>query len=428
MRPAAISRLLHEAEHVPEGEKFKKERKWLDDTSVTSLQQIADFEAYRSGLRDQLTLTKRPVETLKVFCRACVVAVMAATRYICTHSVNLYVVIPSFLLWLVLERFPGPHRYYVDAVEFAVVYVVWWVGLGILSSIGVGSGLQSGVLFLYPHIIKTCFVAQSCNSLNFESLTDIWFQSPPQLFKCRAPSEPTPHVTVFNCWYHKVILVCFLYSAGTAIGEIPPYWMTKSARLAAIEANNASLNSNMNGGHIFGNGSGNESNSSSFDNGGASGNGNGSNSSGATIGNTDLPPDELLETHDADHRGYIDWMKVWMVHFLQKHGFYGVLLLASFPNILFDVCGICCGYFLMPFHTFFAATFIGKAVVRNSYQSVLYVVLCSEKHLREFIRLLQWLTPVRWKLHSTIKVVLEDMRNSFQNLSQQGAAAAQANR
>lgn len=57
-------------------------------------------------------------------------------------------------------------------------------------------------------------------------------------------------------------------------------------------------------------------------------------------------------------------------------GFYGVLFMASYPNIAFDLCGICCGHFLMPFWTFFLATFIGKAVIRNSYQSILYVVLC----------------------------------------------------
>lgn len=50
--------------------------------------------------------------------------------------------------------------------------------------------------------------------------------------------------------------------------------------------------------------------------------------------------------------------------------------MASYPNIAFDLCGICCGHFNMPFWTFFLATFIGKAIIRNSYQSILYVVLC----------------------------------------------------
>ena len=55
---------------------------------------------------------------------------------------------------IILEYIPGPHSAVVNRIEFAVEYVVWWVGLGVLSSIGLGSGLQSGVLFLFPHIIK----------------------------------------------------------------------------------------------------------------------------------------------------------------------------------------------------------------------------------------------------------------------------------
>ena len=33
-------------------------------------------------------------------------------------------------------------------------YIVWWVGLGVLSSIGLGTGMQSGILFLFPHMLK----------------------------------------------------------------------------------------------------------------------------------------------------------------------------------------------------------------------------------------------------------------------------------
>ena len=44
----------------------------------------------------------------------------------------------------------------VDEAETWLRYVVWWVGLGILSSIGLGTGMHSGLLFLFPHILKVC--------------------------------------------------------------------------------------------------------------------------------------------------------------------------------------------------------------------------------------------------------------------------------
>ena len=35
-----------------------------------------------------------------------------------------------------------------------VGYAVWWIGLGVLSSIGLGTGMHSGLLFLFPHMLK----------------------------------------------------------------------------------------------------------------------------------------------------------------------------------------------------------------------------------------------------------------------------------
>ena len=33
-------------------------------------------------------------------------------------------------------------------------WAMWWLGLGILSSIGLGTGMHSGLLFLFPHMLK----------------------------------------------------------------------------------------------------------------------------------------------------------------------------------------------------------------------------------------------------------------------------------
>ncbi len=57
-------------------------------------------------------------------------------------------------------------------------------------------------------------------------------------------------------------------------------------------------------------------------------------------------------------------MQGWMLGVIRRHGFLGILLLASWPNAAFDLCGICCGHFQMPFWQFFGATFLGKALVK----------------------------------------------------------------
>lgn len=244
------------------------------------------------------------------------------------HPTFLYIFLPIFSIYGVIESFPqNPLAAFIDKLEFYVEFFMWWVGLGVLSSIGLGSGLQSGVLFLFPHIIKVCLAAQTCETLDFDSMSNMWFRSPPNLFRCPDTSVDATPVTFFGLWM-KVILVCFLQSAGTAIGEIPPYWFTRAARMAGIEA--------------------------------------------GTSDASDIP-EELDSSSDT---GIFNRTKAWMIRLLRNHGFYGVLLMASFPNILFDVCGICCGHYLMPFWTFFGATFLGKAIIRNSYQSIIYVTLC----------------------------------------------------
>lgn len=40
------------------------------------------------------------------------------------------------------------------------------------------------------------------------------------------------------------------------------------------------------------------------------------------------------------------------------------------PNPLFDLAGITCGHFLVPFWTFFGATLIGKAIIKMHIQVI----------------------------------------------------------
>ena len=43
-------------------------------------------------------------------------------------------------------------------------------------------------------------------------------------------------------------------------------------------------------------------------------------------------------------------------------------VILQIPNPLFDLAGITCGHFLVPFWTFFGATILGKAVVKMHIQ------------------------------------------------------------
>jgi vacuole membrane protein 1 len=207
----------------------------LKDNGVVTPQQISDFDHMRKDQRETLTLYQKPFTTLSKFFSGGIALVSFSCRYLLSHSLFLYGFVPAVVVWIFLDYNPGPYTETLNQIEFGIEFTVWWVGLGILSSIGLGSGLQSGVLFLFPHIIKVCLAAQTCKTLDFESASDMWFRTSPNLFRCPPLTPESTPVTLWGTWL-KILLVCFLQSAGTAIGEIPPYWMTKAARLAAIEA------------------------------------------------------------------------------------------------------------------------------------------------------------------------------------------------
>ena len=48
-----------------------------------------------------------------------------------------------------------------------IIWCGYWVGLGVLSSVGLGTGLHTFVLYLGPHIASVTLAAFECKSLDF---------------------------------------------------------------------------------------------------------------------------------------------------------------------------------------------------------------------------------------------------------------------
>jgi hypothetical protein len=79
---------------------------------------------------------------------------------------------------------------------------------------------------------------------------------------------------------------------------------------------------------------------------------------------------------------------------LQKYGFITVLLCASIPNPLFDLAGITCGHFKIPFSTFFTATFIGKAIIKVHLQILFVIILFRKETVELLLRKIQSWFPL----------------------------------
>lgn len=127
-------------------------------------------------------------------------------------------------------------------------------------------------------------------------------------------------------------------------------------------------------------------------------------------------------------------MKDWMINFLQKHGFWGVLLMAAYPNMAFDLCGICCGHFLMPFWQFLAATFIGKALIKSNMQACFFIMLFTPEHLERFVSFVESvipdaLDPCVWiqgkECHILLKDMLKKVGSDFQKKIDGNVGAAE---
>ena len=62
---------------------------------------------------------------------------------------------------------------------------------------------------------------------------------------------------------------------------------------------------------------------------------------------------------------------------------------ASIPNPLFDLAGITCGHFLVPFWTFFGATLIGKAIIKMHLQMLFIIIIFSKDYLSTILQILE---------------------------------------
>ncbi|DBA04851.1 TPA: hypothetical protein N0F65_004488 [Lagenidium giganteum] len=306
--------------------------------------------------RKKLTLFRRPLSVLYHFSIVFVRFLRWLALYVAHHNLTRFVLLPLLLVWFGASMVEGTHHKYLDEVNTNVEFVVWWIGLGVLSSVGLGTGMHSGILFLFPHIFLVVQGAQACKSLDFDTRHHMWFRS----FEANCATIPEESKVTFFAIFCKVFWPCMLWGAGTAAGEIPPYALSRAARLA---------------------------------------------------GQRNEEFEEITESKSDFN--ILNIMKDWMIRFLQKHGFWGVLLMSAWPNVAFDLCGICCGHFLMPFWTFFGATLIGKALIKVNLQAAFFITIFTDSHMKQVEKFIERVTPESWNLDEKVSEFLLECREKF---------------
>ncbi|CAI9118509.1 OLC1v1020089C1 [Oldenlandia corymbosa var. corymbosa] len=313
---------------------------------------VADIRARQLEELENLNLVAQPFKTFKLFILAVIQYLQRSAAYLLAHGswfllLSTVIVLPAVLL----VKLDGPHEKHIDEVLEYVRFGLWWMALGVASSIGLGSGLHTFVLYLGPHIAFFTIKAMQCGRVDIKSAPYDTIQlkrAPSWLGKdCSEfgpPVFPSSHGTrvPLSSILPQVQLEAILWGVGTALGELPPYFISRAARL-----------------------------------------------SGGTV--DAMGELDASSTEDSSFMARkLNNFKIWFLSHAQYLNFFTILVLASVPNPLFDLAGIMCGQFGIPFWEFFLATLVGKAIIKTHIQTVFIISVCNNQLLHWIENELIW--------------------------------------
>ncbi|KAF7721810.1 Vacuolar membrane protease [Apophysomyces ossiformis] len=279
----------------------------------------------------------------------------------------------------VMCQMEGPHQDVVQLIGQQIMWYGYWVLLGIASAIGLGTGLHTFLLFLGPYIAEVTMAAYECHSADL-----LTWDSASHRLQCRVATDLDVSSTTaaISLWaiYRLVRWESFAWGAGTALGELPPYFVARAGEASETKKKYGAK--------------------------------------GAITGMVALSggkSEELAEfeaglAKSSEKRTVKDRFTHLVYNVMQRLGFFGILLFASIPNPLFDLAGITCGHFLVPFSTFFGATFLGKACIKASLQSMIVILAFSNDTLSVFLGTLEKNVPA---LHSIVAQIIHDQTHKL---------------
>ncbi|KAF9952870.1 Vacuolar membrane protease, partial [Modicella reniformis] len=106
------------------------------------------------------------------------------------------------------------------ARESGLIWYGYWTLLGIASSVGLGTGLHTFILFLGPHIAEVTLAAYKCGNTQFDVRGD-------HRFVCKSPDSEVLALSLYTI-FRAVQWESFFWGFGTALGELPPYFVARA--------------------------------------------------------------------------------------------------------------------------------------------------------------------------------------------------------
>ncbi|KAF5452508.1 hypothetical protein F2P56_027495 [Juglans regia] len=319
-----------------------------DDVAISEL-----HERQHQQEVENLTLSAQPIKTLKFFILAIVQYFKRSLLYLLAKGGWLMLLSTvAVAIGILVIAIDGPHEKHVEELSKYIRFGLWWISLGVASSIGLGSGLHTFVLYLGPHIALFTIKAMQCGRVDLKSAPYDTIQlknGPSWLDKdCSEfgpPLFPSLHGlrVPLSSILPQVQIEAVLWGLGTAVGELPPYFISRAA----------------------------------------------------SISGSKLEALQELDASPTEGKGFIatrlNQIKHWLLSHSQHLNFFTILVLASVPNPLFDLAGIMCGQFGISFWKFFLATLIGKAIIKTHIQTVFVISVCNNQLLNWIENELIWL-------------------------------------
>ncbi|XP_067014866.2 vacuole membrane protein 1 isoform X2 [Anabrus simplex] len=326
-----------------------------DSSSAVAASQSARSREEERLERERLVLWRQPVRTFDYFIRELLLDLKLYGFKLLQHRKAVGAIILVLAATTVLFNIGGPHQKYVASLRTYSLWCFYWVGLGVLSSVGLGTGLHTFLLYLGPHIASVTLAAYECGGLNFPE--------PPYPDEIICPDKVDPQwgASILNIM-SKVRLEAMMWGTGTALGELPPYFMARAARLSGYDPDDEE----------------------------------------------DLREFEELQRkkESPESMTIIDRAKLFVEKIVERVGFLGILACASIPNPLFDLAGITCGHFLVPFWTFFGATLIGKAVIKMHIQKLFVIIAFNETLVERAVEMMEYVPYIGPRLQQPFKEFL----------------------
>lgn len=311
--------------------------------------------------RKNLVLWKRPLITLLYFFKESSIISKSLIHKLMQRKKLVLITLLVLFVLFISTRITGPHQAVILKFCNESKWCLYWLGLGVLSSVGLGTGLHTFLLYLGPHIAAVTISAYECHALNFP-------EPPyPDQIICPQIIDPSWSVGLWNIM-RKVKLESIMWGAGTALGELPPYFMARTARLSGHDPDDEDEELR------------------------------------------EFEELQLKKKTDPKSMTFMDKLKLSVENIVNRVGFFGILACASVPNPLFDLAGITCGHFLIPFWTFFGATLIGKAIIKMSIQVMFVIVAFDETLIENAIKLVSKIPLLGKSLQAPVNEFLETQK------------------